>query len=85
MKIGDLIYIFYESGSAKFIVKIEKIENNPTYPHKFSIFGKVIWNNISSNMKDKWHRERSGFFSFQKYGVYNGNTPIKDILMIEEL
>ena len=83
MKVGDLIWLDYVTS--KYIIKISKIGKRNDY-HKFSINGIVMWSSNGASLSAKHNNDSgSGFFQFKSYGVYDGDTPIEEILMIEEL
>ena len=90
MKIGDLIYIFYEFDCSKYIIKISEIKTgNRAYYHNFAVWGKVLW--AKDNTSDFFigynsnSKHSDGWFAFKRYSVYKKDTKIKDILFIEEL
>ena len=88
MKIGDLIWLEYESS--QYIVKIKKI-NKHNKNFKFNIGGKVIWSSTNASLNvgfdnaDGCEDNYGGFNDFINYSVYDKNIKIKEIIMLEQL
>ena len=78
---NNIIYLNYGKNNSKVIMRIRDVEFDYKYTHGFKVSGDILYvkSIFGEPVKDIWR------WQFMSYEVYDKNTTVDEILLIERL
>ena len=93
-KEGDLVFLIYvhrETGliDSNMLLRVKDVKREPLSKFGFRVYGKILYKRTKQNEvlleENDLYTSGHGYYNFDSYMIYDSNTPIESIIMLEDL